>query len=59
MPYGALLDLENPELTSPMIFAIGVSPNTDDALAQDYPDRNVYQYYPDEPWKFYTERRSP
>jgi hypothetical protein len=59
MPYGALLDLENPELTSPMIFAIGVGPNTDAALAQDYPGRNVYHYYPDEPWKFYTEPRSP
>lgn len=57
MPYGALLDLQSPDLQSGMIFAIGVGPNGDARLADDYPDRNVFHYYPDEPWKFYTFRR--
>jgi hypothetical protein len=57
MPYGALLDLQSPDLTSEMIFAIGVGPNGDARLAEDFADRNVFHYYPDEPWKFYTSRR--
>ncbi|MFN2194794.1 MAG: hypothetical protein ACK2UW_01555 [Anaerolineales bacterium] len=56
MPYGGLLDLENPELTTPFIFAIGVGPNTDQQLVEDFPSRQVFHYYPDDPWKFYTSR---
>lgn len=57
MPYGALLDLENPELTTPFIFAIGAGPVRDSQLAEDFSDRKLFHYYPDEPWKFYTSRR--
>jgi 4-amino-4-deoxy-L-arabinose transferase-like glycosyltransferase len=58
MPYGALLDLQDPHLTSPFIFAYHIGPVTDAALAASYPDRNVYYYYADdEPWIFYTAPR--
>ncbi len=58
MPYGVLLDLEDPFLTTPFIFAISRGGNADAALAEDFPDRNVFHYYPvDEPYRFYTGPR--
>ncbi|OGO27123.1 MAG: hypothetical protein A2136_11005 [Chloroflexi bacterium RBG_16_54_11] len=59
MEYGALLDLENPELTSPFIFAWSISPTTDATLANDFavlpgePGRQVYHYYLGQPFKLY------
>ncbi len=53
MEYGALLDLENPELTSPFIFAWSIDSATDASLAGDFPSRTVYHYYPGEPFKLY------
>ncbi|PWB56327.1 MAG: hypothetical protein C3F13_01960 [Anaerolineales bacterium] len=53
--YGALLDLENPELTSRFIFAWSVSPSTDAALVRDFPDRAVYHYYPGRSTQLYQE----
>ncbi|MDI6769783.1 MAG: hypothetical protein QMD04_08915 [Anaerolineales bacterium] len=47
--YGALLDLQDPWLTSPFIFALGQS----EALRADYPDRRLIHYYPDESYTFY------
>ena len=55
MEYGALLDLEDPELTSPFIFAWSINPSTDAALANDVPDRTVYHYYPGQPFQLYKE----
>jgi hypothetical protein len=55
MEYGALLDLEDPKLTTPFIFAWSISPSTDSMLAKDFPDRSVYHYYPELPFKLYTE----
>lgn len=55
MEYGALLDLENPDLTSPFIFAWSVNPITDAALAGDFPSRMVYHYYPGKPFQLYRE----
>jgi 4-amino-4-deoxy-L-arabinose transferase-like glycosyltransferase len=53
MEYGALLDLENPELTTPFIFAwVGTLVN-DPGLASDFPDRAVYHYYPGLPFQLY------
>jgi hypothetical protein len=46
MEYGALLDLENPELTSPFIFVWGSNPDLDAALAKYFPDRAIYHYFP-------------
>jgi len=57
MEYGALLDLENPELTSPYIFAWSVNSPADATLASDFPERTVYHYYPGQPFKLYKEPR--
>jgi hypothetical protein len=53
MEYGALLDLENPELTSPFIFAWVSASARDPGLAADFPDRTVYHYYPGQPFQLY------
>ena len=53
MEYGALLDLENPELSTPFIFAWSISPLTDSMLGKDFPGRTVYHYYPGQPFKLY------
>jgi len=55
MEYGALLDLENPELTSPFIFAWSISPSTDALLGKDFPGRTLYHYYPGQPFQLYRE----
>jgi hypothetical protein len=55
MEYGAVLDLENPELTTPFIFAWSISPTADAALANDFPSRNVYHYYPERTFQLFPE----
>ena len=55
MEYGALLDLENPQLTTPIIFAWSISPGADSQLEKDVPDRTVYHYYPGLPFELYKE----
>lgn len=55
MEYGALLDLENPELTTPFIFAWSIGVFSDSQLANDFPDRTVYHYYPGQPFQLYKE----
>ena len=55
MEYGALLDLENPELTTPFIFAWSINPVVDASLTNDFPDRAVYHYYPEQPFRLYAE----
>ena len=55
MEYGALLDLEDPEFTSPFIFAWSIGPSIDASLANDFPDRTVYHYYPERPFRLYSE----
>jgi hypothetical protein len=57
MEYGALLDLEDPLLSTPFIFAWSNRPKIDILLAQDFPERTVYHYYPDEPYTFYASPR--
>jgi hypothetical protein len=54
MSYGALIELEDPRLTTPFIFAWSRGPAADQTLAEDFPERNIYHYYVDEPWIFYT-----
>lgn len=53
MEYGALLDLENPELTRPFIFAWVSTAYIDPGLDGDYPNRTVYHYYPGLPFQLY------
>ncbi len=55
MEYGALLDLENPQLTSPFIFAWSISASTDALLGNDFPGRPVYHYYPEQPFRLLPE----
>lgn len=55
MEYGALLDLENPDLTTPFIFAWNNNPFTDALLADAFPGRTVYHYYPSKPFQLYRE----
>lgn len=55
--YGTLLELENPFLDTPFIFIISRGPEVDNAVAAHFPERNVYHYYQDEPYKFYTAPR--
>jgi hypothetical protein len=55
--YGGLLELENPELTSPFIFAAMRSDAENKALARAHPGRQVIYYYPDEPGKLYSMPR--
>jgi hypothetical protein len=55
--YGGLLELENPELTSPFIFALSRDPASDGQLVQDYPHRHVIYYYTDQPDRFYSSPR--
>ena len=55
--YGALLELENPFLDSPFIFAMSRGPETNRLLELQFPDRAVYHYYADQPYKFYSAAR--
>jgi 4-amino-4-deoxy-L-arabinose transferase-like glycosyltransferase len=54
MNYGALLDLEEPDLGSPFIFAWNMNATIDAGVARRYPNRAVFHYYPDEPFTLYT-----
>lgn len=53
--YGALLDLEDPELTTPFIFAWSINPSIDTTLKNDFPHRTVYHYYPAQPFQLYKQ----
>jgi hypothetical protein len=55
MEYGALLDLEDPELTTPFIFAWTISSSSDAKLRNDFPGRAIFHYYPEQPFKLYLE----
>jgi 4-amino-4-deoxy-L-arabinose transferase-like glycosyltransferase len=57
MEYGALLDIQDPYLSTPFIFAWSNTPKIDASLAQDFPQRAVFHYYPDEPYIFYTDAK--
>ena len=55
MEYGALLDLQDPQYTTPFIFAWSISPSVDASVANDFPDRTVYHYYPRRSFQLYKE----
>ena len=57
MSYGALLELEDPELDTPFIFAYSRGPRGDSQLADDFPLRSIYHYYPEDPYHLYTAPR--
>ncbi len=53
MEYGVLLDLQSPNLDSPFIFIFSRNPHVDDALRADFPERDFYHYYPQDPYVLY------
>jgi 4-amino-4-deoxy-L-arabinose transferase-like glycosyltransferase len=55
--YGALLDLQDPWLTTPFIFTFGQGGVPDAAIKADFPNRRLIHYYPDEPYTFYEHPR--
>ncbi len=53
--YGTLLELADPYLDTPYIFVISRGPTGDQNVADSFPDRHVYHYYPEiDPYAFYT-----
>ncbi len=52
MPYGALLELEAPDLSSPFIFAVDIGPKTNARVQAAFPARRVVYYNPKEPYVF-------
>ncbi len=54
--YGALLDLQDPWLTTPFIFAFGQGGVSDAALEADFSNRRLI-HYADEPYTFYEHPR--
>ena len=56
--YAGLLELEDPWLTTPFIFAWSNNGSASDAeIAKQYPNRQTIYYYPDQPDKFYSAPR--
>lgn len=53
MSYGALLDLQDPDLGSPFIFAWNMNDEIDAKVARRYPNRAVFHYYPEQSYSFY------
>ncbi len=53
MEYGVLLDLQSPDLDSEFIFIFSRNQQSDDALRAEFPERDFYHYYPQDPYKFY------
>lgn len=54
MEYGVLLELQTPSLDSPFIFIFGGGERTVRQLAEEFPERKIFHYYPEEPYLFYT-----
>jgi hypothetical protein len=53
--YGTLLELENPYLNTPFIFIIDRGEAANETVADHFPDRAVFYYYPlDEPYILFT-----
>jgi len=52
--YAGLLELSNPMLDSPFIFIWSRGPRSNAAVADAFPERDVYYYRPEDPWVFYT-----
>lgn len=57
--YGGLLELQDAQLDTPFIFALFRRDSDFTKYVEKFPDRNIYHYYPDEPYKFYQLPRAP
>jgi hypothetical protein len=54
MEYGVLLDLQSPDLDSEFIFIFSRDKEADETLRADFPERDFYHYYPQEPNVLYS-----
>ena len=54
MDYAVLLELSSPFLDTPFIFVHHRGLDADAALGEAFPERKIFHYYPDEPFKLYT-----
>ena len=54
MDYAVLLELSDPFLDTPIIFVHHRGLDADAALGEEFPERKIFHYYPDEPFKLYT-----
>lgn len=55
--YGTLLELSNPYLDTPFIFNYYRGFDSNQAVIEAFPERTVYYYYADEPYKLYESPR--
>lgn len=55
--YGSFLELQDPLLDTPFIFVISWRNEKNATLAESFPQRTIYHYYPDQPYKLYTAPR--
>jgi len=55
--YGALLELSNPFLDTPFVFVYSRGASSDAEIMAQFPERNVFHYYPEDPYRFYVERK--
>ena len=55
--YATLLELSSPYQDSPFIFTFTRGPLIDYEMAKNFPDRTMWYYYPEEPYKFYSNPR--
>jgi hypothetical protein len=55
--YGNLLILAPPFTTADLLVAWEINPEQDEAVLQEFSERQVYHYYPDEPYTLYREKR--
>jgi hypothetical protein len=55
--YGNLLILAPPFTTDDLLVAWEINPEQDEAVLQEFSERQVYHYYPDEPYRLYNKKR--
>ena len=57
LEYGGLLDLSSPYLDTPFIFIHDRGKELNNTVINQFSDRKIWYYYPDEPFSFYEEPR--
>lgn len=57
--YGTLLELSSPFNDTPFVFTFSRGEEEDQKVADVFPERNIFHYYADKPYKFYTAPRIP
>jgi len=54
--YDALLALSSPFMDSPFVFVYSRGEKSNAEIVAQFPERAVYHYYPDDPYRFYVTR---